>query len=212
MGKAMTTKEKILSAAGDVFGAKGYNEATVREICSAAEVNLASINYHFGGKELLYRAVLEDILTTIIEKHPVVAAGQHTAEERFAFFIRAYINRLIGESRRPGNAGRMAMLSQEILNPSPVMVELMARHLYSQRDLLLSIVTELLGDKAGRADVLMCTMSSISQCFYMVFFGKTVEAMGMAEEASRIDLDSLARHAATFGLAGIRAIREGLEK
>lgn len=49
--KNINTKEKILGATIKLYGTKG--DITVREICNKAEVNLASISYHFGSKENL---------------------------------------------------------------------------------------------------------------------------------------------------------------
>ena len=48
------TRDRVLNAAGPIFAREGFDGATVREICAAADVNLASVNYHFGGKETLY--------------------------------------------------------------------------------------------------------------------------------------------------------------
>ena len=48
------TRSRILNAAGPVFADKGFRDATVRDICQAASVNLASVNYHFGDKQRLY--------------------------------------------------------------------------------------------------------------------------------------------------------------
>ena len=49
------TRERLLAAASRVFAEKGFEKATVREICQAAEVsNLAAVNYYFGDKERLY--------------------------------------------------------------------------------------------------------------------------------------------------------------
>ena len=53
--KNLNTKEKILSATIELYGRKG--DITVREICEKAEVNLASINYHFGSKDNLLKEV-----------------------------------------------------------------------------------------------------------------------------------------------------------
>ena len=45
------TASRLLNAAGPIFAEKGYQNATVREICAAAGVNLASVNYYFRDKE-----------------------------------------------------------------------------------------------------------------------------------------------------------------
>jgi AcrR family transcriptional regulator len=44
------TATRVLNAAGLIFAEKGFKDATVREICSAAGVNLASVNYYFRDK------------------------------------------------------------------------------------------------------------------------------------------------------------------
>lgn len=52
------TKHKILDAAQALFAQHGYENTSLRQITSAADVNLAAVNYHFGGKqELLFELV-----------------------------------------------------------------------------------------------------------------------------------------------------------
>ncbi|AMG31496.1 TetR/AcrR family transcriptional regulator [Grimontia hollisae] len=52
------TKGKILDAAEQLFAEHGFKETSLRTITSKAGVNLASVNYHFGDKKSLVRAVL----------------------------------------------------------------------------------------------------------------------------------------------------------
>ncbi|OOE35816.1 TetR family transcriptional regulator [Salinivibrio kushneri] len=52
------TKAKILDAAEQLFAEHGFKETSLRTITSKAGVNLASVNYHFGDKKSLVRAVL----------------------------------------------------------------------------------------------------------------------------------------------------------
>ena len=52
------TRERILEAAGELIGANGYAQTTAKAVADRAEVSLTLINYHFGGREGLYRAVL----------------------------------------------------------------------------------------------------------------------------------------------------------
>ena len=55
----MNTKETILSTAMKLFGQKGFEGTSVRDIAKAADVNLAMINYYFGSKEKLFENVVE---------------------------------------------------------------------------------------------------------------------------------------------------------
>jgi AcrR family transcriptional regulator len=52
------TKEKILNAALELFAEKGPEGTSIRDLAKAADVNLASVNYHFSTKMNLYREVL----------------------------------------------------------------------------------------------------------------------------------------------------------
>src|SRR5260370_5198954 len=53
------TREKIIKAASHAFARNGYEGASIRAIVAEADVNQAAINYHFGSKQGLYRAVLQ---------------------------------------------------------------------------------------------------------------------------------------------------------
>ncbi|WP_313952428.1 TetR/AcrR family transcriptional regulator [Accumulibacter sp.] len=51
------TRERILDVAERMFMTYGFDGASMRAITTAAEVNLAAVNYHFGSKEALLCAV-----------------------------------------------------------------------------------------------------------------------------------------------------------
>lgn len=55
-------RSRILREAAQTFALKGYQGASVRDITSAAEANVAAVNYHFGSKADLYREVLRQAL------------------------------------------------------------------------------------------------------------------------------------------------------
>jgi TetR/AcrR family transcriptional regulator len=63
----LDTKEKILEAARLEFGRHGLAGARVDQIAQSAAVNKAMIYYHFGSKENLYQAVIEDHFSVISE-------------------------------------------------------------------------------------------------------------------------------------------------
>lgn len=53
------TTARILDAAERLFMEHGYDGASMRMLTSAAGVNLAAVNYHFGSKEGLMQAVFK---------------------------------------------------------------------------------------------------------------------------------------------------------
>lgn len=65
---ASDTKRRILDAAEQLIGDKGFPSTSMRDITKAANVNLASVNYHFGSKEALLAAVLARRLQPINER------------------------------------------------------------------------------------------------------------------------------------------------
>ncbi|MCG9578880.1 TetR/AcrR family transcriptional regulator [Vibrio tubiashii] len=62
MASRNSTKEKILDVAEALFAEHGFKDTSLRTITSKAGVNLASVNYHFGDKKTLVRAVLDRYL------------------------------------------------------------------------------------------------------------------------------------------------------
>ena len=62
MPKNDSTKERILDAADVLFAERGFAETSLRVITARADVNLASVNYHFGSKKSLIQAVFDRYL------------------------------------------------------------------------------------------------------------------------------------------------------
>ena len=61
------TRERILKAAQRLFAERGYKDTSVRAVVARARVNQAAINYHFGGKDGLYREVLRATIRALTE-------------------------------------------------------------------------------------------------------------------------------------------------
>lgn len=56
------TKQKILDAAELLFAEQGFSDTSLRVITTAAGVNLAAVNYHFGSRKDLIKAVMDRYL------------------------------------------------------------------------------------------------------------------------------------------------------
>lgn len=65
---APDTKDRILDTAEKFFALHGFDATSIRMIATAANVNLAAINYHFQSKEVLLKAVYERRVAPINER------------------------------------------------------------------------------------------------------------------------------------------------
>ena len=66
------TREKILDAAEALFVERGYAATSLRAIATAAGVNLAATNYHFGSKMGLFAAVFHRRIEPINQQRLVL--------------------------------------------------------------------------------------------------------------------------------------------
>jgi AcrR family transcriptional regulator len=62
------TKRAILDAAERLFATQGFRAASLRQLTSAAEVNLGAVNYHFSTKDELVLAVLRRRIQPVNEQ------------------------------------------------------------------------------------------------------------------------------------------------
>lgn len=103
------THDRILDAAEQLFAEGGVAGTSVRAITEQAQVNVAAVNYHFGTKEKLVRAVigrrlevLEDARTIALDAVEAKAASENrtpTAEELVESLVNpVFAQALSGES------------------------------------------------------------------------------------------------------------------
>lgn len=92
---AISSKSDILDAATEIFADRGFDAASVRAICAAAGVNLAAINYHFGGKAALYREVVFRAYEASRSTRMPSLADHESADEALAEWIDWYVGRSV---------------------------------------------------------------------------------------------------------------------
>jgi AcrR family transcriptional regulator len=204
-----SVKDKILDAAGNVFGRMGYKAATIREICRAAGVNVAAINYYFGGKEELYRTVVTDLISRTFARYPVDAGGdvQPSPQDRLRTFIHGALQRLLSPGGLSGYPGKEQLVARELADPSPFMDAMVDEFIRPTAALLSVIVAELLGPRASIQDIMRCQISVIGQCFHYALARPIVTRLVTVDFSDPAIIDELADHITHFSLAGIASIR-----
>ena len=87
-------KRKILDATEALVVAKGFDLVSTREITSAAKVNIAAINYHFGSREGLMRLIPLHVLVPV-DTARLKALGSLGKSARLRDFLSAYVTPLL---------------------------------------------------------------------------------------------------------------------
>ena len=59
------TRKALIDAAGELVAEKGFDNVTTRAIAEKAGENIGSLHYHFGSKNELFQAVLEEATKTV---------------------------------------------------------------------------------------------------------------------------------------------------
>jgi AcrR family transcriptional regulator len=206
------TRKRLLQAAGEVFAEQGYRRATVRDICSRADANVAAINYHFGDKERLYRTVLGHGLSVALQKYPPdmgVAAGA-PAEVRLLAYIRSLLHRLLGEGA-PAWHGKL--MSREMIDPTGALDSVVQETIRPLSQHLAQIIREIVGPAAGADPNLVqrSVFSIVGQC---LFYHQAAPVVSKIEGTAATvsigveKIEKLADHVHRFSLAALRGLSQ----
>jgi TetR/AcrR family transcriptional regulator, regulator of cefoperazone and chloramphenicol sensitivity len=74
LAKGQQTRERLLEEALRLFALRGSEAVGTRELARAAGTNIASIAFHFGSKEGLYRAVIESVAGELSQIYRIALA------------------------------------------------------------------------------------------------------------------------------------------
>ncbi len=203
------TRDRILDEAERLFAEQGFDSVSVRQITTAAEVNLAAVNYHFGNKHNLYLEVFRSrwlpraakVRTRLAE---MVEAGNGTPEEVikavatsfFSGFDEAEVIRhrqlMAREMANPGEA--FDLVVKEAMHP---IMRLVAEKLYGN-----------LNSDIDSEKKLLSIWSIFSQVLYFQMIRLPVIKMTgrkYDEEFKQVLID----HVTAFSLHGLGLDREG---
>jgi AcrR family transcriptional regulator len=151
------TRQALLDHATDVFAENGFDRAAVREITRRAATNQAAINYHFGGKEALYREVLQLAVAKLTELSLLDEdkIERVSRDEAVCLFIRQQVAPLL----KHGQIGRyLRIFAWETLAPTPVYRDFIASEKLPILDQAEKIVCRFLPAGAARADITVATI------------------------------------------------------
>ncbi|MBF6175912.1 TetR/AcrR family transcriptional regulator [Nocardia blacklockiae] len=109
---AVGTRERLLAAAERLLLTERYDDVSVRAICAAAQANPAAVHYHFGSKEALVSALLEDRLGPLWADRLSALAAAHAPVPEV---VEAVLEPFVELSADPVGRLHLRLLAQFVL-------------------------------------------------------------------------------------------------
>lgn len=209
------TRRRLMEAALKVFAEKGFDGAGIREIADQAKANSAMVQYHFGGKEGLYKEALRFAFEQSGHKiqnlpaHPNLQDPQarRRAMENLRLFIRDFLENIFlchGTGHYlPVAVERAAMTvwGREMQEPRPHMEAFILETIGPIVDYLSGCLAVLRPDLDEESRYRM----GISIQAQILFLHKNMEMIRLTRGAAYAakDIDSLTDHLTLFSLRGL---------
>ena len=195
-------KDRLLLAAGREFAEKGYEAATVRDICLAAGVNVAAVNYYFGDKHRLYIESVKHAHRERVRQVPEPEWAEGTPPARkLRDFVGNMLERMLGFGQ-PG--WQIRLMLREVLQPTEACRELVEDYIRPHFAMLVSILDDLCAGRLPESELRRIAMSIIGQCFLYRAAGDVVGMLVPPDEIATLHTPArLADHVTRFTLAAL---------
>ena len=164
-GDGEATRLHILETAVRLFAEHGYADTTSKMICREAGVNIASVNYYFGSREELYRAVLEEVHERIVNEQAMSAIMEAdcSVEQKLEMVLDAYI-----ETAYSDENWYSRIWAHELISPSPMGgVAFLAKTRTKER-LIAKLISEMTGIPMDDPALSCCVVTAMAPYLLML--------------------------------------------
>jgi AcrR family transcriptional regulator len=204
-------QERLLDAAEELFCEHGFKGTSIRDIASSAGCNIASVNYHFGGKNNLYIEVwrrhlipMRDARVESIEKVMSQNQGQIELED----LLKSFADTFVGSMIDPDKSSRLScLMAREYIDrhlPVNMFVdEVITPTMNTMRAALIKTCPSL-----DESKILMVIFSLVGQLVHLVHLRAMFE-QGDDLDLPDLDMSETVEHIVKFSAAGIRSYSKG---
>jgi AcrR family transcriptional regulator len=198
---AKATRARIIKAAARIFAEHGYEGASIRSIVARADVNGAAINYHFGSKEGLYRAVLKLALHSL---QADAAAAPVKANLSRDAALRAFVQRQLRPMLARDELSHYSRIFDwETVRPSPVFRKFVAEEAAPYIAEAAALVRRFLPPRASEKQAVLGALWLFGQCSIFV---RNCEQLAHPPLGFKVDeafVRGLAKMVATWAASGL---------
>jgi AcrR family transcriptional regulator len=201
------TRERILKAAERLFAERGYDATSVRAIVAKAQVNQAAVNYHFAGKDGLYRDVLRASFRALTE-HQIVHAAETKALSREAALGEFVRHQLRPLTARDELSRHIRIFNWETVRPTAVFRKLLSEEAAPFMSLAVDLVRRFQPASDDRT-LMIAAIWLIGQCNVFV---RNREQLAGPPVGLALDETAVERLAALIVGWAVEGLADGLAK
>jgi len=154
-------KEHILDIAECVFSEFGYEGTSTRFLAGKAGVNMSMLNYYFGSKDGLLKAVLDRRISTMRQYLQEIKDQSKPSADKLMRAFEVYLNRITE------NKNFHRLIHREIsLNQRSELVTFISENIFKNLNILREIILEGIADGSFRQVDVELTVASIPGLMY----------------------------------------------
>jgi AcrR family transcriptional regulator len=202
MNQVRDTRRRLIDAGRKLMATRGFKGTSIRALTDEAGANLGSVTYHFGSKEQLYHAVLEEVIAPFREQVRALGDMPLPALQRVEYFIRGMFQHLRDNRDMP-----RFMVQEIVLGdfPAPQILE----SIKVVAPVLIGIIQE--GQLEGTirsGDPVLMALSTLSQPIYLSIMPPVLASQELREAGVPQPGISPEDHAVEFVLRSLEAREE----
>ncbi len=201
------TYNRIREVAGELLASTGFAETTNKMIAAKAEVDLASINYHFGSRDGLYQAVLVEAHRRLvgIDALDRLAASDLPASGKLRKLIEFLVDGAAAHQHWP-----LRVLGRELMSPSSHLQVLQDNEIAPKLAIVLAILSGITSIPTDDPALIRCLGSVAAPCVMLLVVGRSPSLF--ANRIIDMPKQDLIDHLYSFSIAGLETIRQKYEE
>lgn len=204
-------REALIETAMRLFAERGFDGVSTRDLTEGADVNLGSIQYHFGSKAQLFIETVQALMAEsgVSEAREQLATGVTSREEaaaRLCEFIQGYLSYLLC----PVGPQACRIMYRESLTPLSrepeifgALVQAVVRdYLRPLEDTLVAVLKKINGS-LSELELRQSGRSILGQSSYYLTHRPFVEEIDQSDLSRTENFDDIVRHVCSFSLRAL---------
>lgn len=206
-----TTRDRLLSAAAQLFAERGFHATTARDIAQRGGVNLAAGHYHFGSKKDLYLEVLRAEFSKVRDE--LVRRGATRSQAELDRLSRPELMRLLRTRSEvmmemlvgPPPSLHSTLMQREMCDPSEALPVIVAEFIEPMLQELQQVLVRL-APQLDEQTIEQCAFSMIGQALFYRFTMPAWLHMKRRRGFPRGFARRAAEHLTEFSLGGLERL------